>query len=86
VIQIDDPPTLRACISCMSPIAWRWNPTTGTWMAYAMVPGDTELLRVHKCPIYGAPKSWRHVDRQPPEVLQRGLARVRAVLNQGETP
>lgn len=90
MIEIPEPPDIRACASCMSALLWLWSPRTAKWQSFATEPTDTHLLRVHRCrerdarlpswkdrPPYGAPA--------PPDVadrVHRGAARAGEALRQ----
>lgn len=81
MIEIEEPPNIRACARCHRPLIWLWSGRTRVWVAFATVPGDNEQLRVHGCPLYGEPvPSWRHLEEQPPETRRAGAARARQVL------
>lgn len=80
MIEIDDPPDIRACAACTSPISWLYSARTRTWVAFAHVPDDRLTLRVHTCRLAGSDaKPWRHLVAQPPEVAMAGLALVRPI-------
>lgn len=76
MIEIPEPPDIRACASCMSALLWLWSPRKGEWVSFATEPTDTHVLRVHRCRDRDARlPSWR--DRPPfgappePDVAER---------------
>jgi hypothetical protein len=85
MIEIEDPPDVRACMSCMRPIVWLWSPRTKTWVKFAAEPADNRLLRVDECRTGDHLPSWRQwpvpaVDEDAPERARRGRALVEQAL------
>ena len=69
------------CPRCHSALVWLFSGRTRVWVAFATVPGHSEQLRVHGCPLYGDPvPSWRHLEEQTEQTIRAGAARVRQVL------
>ena len=82
-LTIDDPPEIAGCFRCARPLAWLYSARTSRWVAFATVPGDVRLLKVHECPRYPGdrlPPTWREVIEQPAEVIHAGAALVREVI------
>jgi hypothetical protein len=80
MIQIEEPPDVRACTTCMSPLTWIWVHHLSRNVAVVPVAGvDRFTFRIHTCELK-AERTWRHLERYPPEVRSRGARRARAVL------
>jgi hypothetical protein len=81
VIEIEEPPDIKACARHQIPIGWLWSYRSGKWQAWEPVDGDTDLIRRHRCDFHGDPApSWRQLELQPPEVIHAGAERVRSEL------
>lgn len=81
MIEIEEPPDIRACAPCAKPLTWLWSARTGQWVAFHSDPGSTRTLHVHECALVGHPApSWRHLEKQDPQTVHAGAARVRQVL------
>jgi hypothetical protein len=79
-ITIDDPPDVRACSECMSPLTYVYVFHLRRTIAVIPVQGvDRMTFRLHTCRMK-AEKTWRHVQRVAPETTRRGASRARAVL------
>ena len=88
MIEIEEPPDIAACTTCMRPLVWLFSGRRSIWVAFATEPTDIELLRVHRCRLEGGqPMSWRYLEPQDPETIRAGAERVRQELQQlGENP
>lgn len=81
MIQIEEPPDIRACARTQDPLLWLWSSRTGRWCAFSTIPGDPDLIRVHRCESHGDPApSWRHLEEQDPQTARAGAQRVRRAL------
>lgn len=84
MIQVDDPPDVRACSSCMQPLTWIYVHHLGRNISVVPVPDvDRWTFRLHTCRL-DEDKSkhpWRYVQQQDPKVAKRGARRARAVLD-----
>ncbi|GAA0738586.1 hypothetical protein Drose_04390 [Dactylosporangium roseum] len=79
--EIEDPPAQLACSTCNSVVGWLWSARHKVWLAVTNPdPADRDLLRIHRCELFGQPKTWKHLKPVPPEVKRRGVRRARAVL------
>jgi hypothetical protein len=81
VIEIEEPPDIRACATCSRPLVWLFSGRTLVWIAFATVADDLKTLRVHECRLQ--PRSsdyWRYLEPQSPETIHAGAALVRAEL------
>jgi hypothetical protein len=86
VIEIEHPPTIAACSTCMSPLTWIYVFHLGRTVAAVPVDGpDRFTFRLHLCGASPMQAQWRYAETQPPEVRQRGAALARAVLA-GDNP
>jgi hypothetical protein len=63
-LTVDDPPAVRACASCASPLHWLYSPRRQAWVAF--VPVDPTTLRVHPCRSAQDPATWRSLRRGDP--------------------
>lgn len=82
MIEIHEPPDIRACAACQRPISWLYSARTRTWVAFAHDRDDRLALRVHTCKLLGQPDRtpWRYLEPVQPEIRQAGVRRARAVL------
>lgn len=82
MIEIDEPPTIRACAGCVNPLHWLWSPRRRAWVSF--VPGSDPLsLRVHQClPAQDIP-TWKAV-REPEPPSPEYLAARKALAGQQE--
>lgn len=83
VIEVDEPPDVRACSECMSPLTWIYVHHLRRNIAVVPVPGvDRMTFRLHTCRSNEdkARKPWRYVQTVEPEIARRGARRARAVL------
>jgi hypothetical protein len=80
VIEIEDPPPQLACSECQSVVGWLWSARHKIWLAVTNPdPTDRDLLRIHRCEVFGQPSTWKHLKPQPVEVKRRGIRRARSV-------
>ena len=80
MIEIEDPPSQLACSECNSVVGWLWSSRHRVWLAVTNPdPADRDLLRIHRCRIFGQPSSYKHLQPQPAEVKRRGIRRARLV-------
>jgi hypothetical protein len=82
VIEIDDlpDPVPLACSTCMEPLTWIWVHHLRRNIAVVPLKGvDRWSFRIHTCQMK-AERTWRNVQRVPPELTRRGARRARAVL------
>lgn len=83
VIEVAEPPDVRACSECMSPLTWIYVFHLSKTVAVVPVLGvDRMTFRLHTCRIDEdkARKPWRYVQKVEPETARRGARRARAVL------
>ena len=80
MIEIEEPPEIRACAGCVHPLLWMWSPRRRAWVSF--VPGSDPLsLRVHQCsPAQDIP-TWRVV-REPDPPTPEYLAAKAALTGQ----
>jgi hypothetical protein len=77
--SLPDPVPL-ACSSCMEPLTWIYVHHLERNVAVIPLRGvDRWSFRLHTCTLKPE-RTWRNVQREHPEVAQRGARRVRAVL------
>lgn len=80
MIEIEEPPDIRACTTCMRPLSWLYSWRTRTWVAFAHHADDRLTLRVHTCRLAGTDRTpWRQLVAQPREVHLAGLALTRPI-------
>lgn len=80
MIQIEEPPDVKACSECMSPLTYAYVFHLGRTVAFVPVQGvDRYTVRIHTCRMT-AERTWRHVQKVNPETARRGARRARAVL------
>lgn len=63
-LTIDEPPDVKACAACPSPLVWLWSPRRNGWVAF--VPVDETTLKVHPCRELQEPGTWRDLRRGDP--------------------
>jgi len=83
VIEVDDPPDVRACSECMSPLTYIYVFHLSRTVAVVPVSGvDRMTFRLHTCRSDEdkARRPWRYVQTVEPEIAHRGAKRARAVL------
>jgi hypothetical protein len=81
VIEIEEPPDIRACAEHQVPVVWLYSARAEKWKAYVPVDGDTDTIRRHRCEYHGDPEpAWRQLELQTPESIHAGAALVRAEL------
>lgn len=79
-ITIDEPPDVRACSTCMSPLTFVYIYHLSRTVAVVPVQGvDRFTFRIHTCDMKPE-RTWRNVQIVDPKVAARGARRVRAVL------
>jgi hypothetical protein len=81
VIEIEEPPDIRACAGCARPLVWLYSYRLGVPVAFVPDPGNVRRLDVHECERWGLPPpSWRDVEQQDPATIHAGAERVRQEL------
>ena len=92
VIEIDEPPDIRACAIGV-PLVWLYSLRSGTWKSYEPVDGERDVIRRHRCDRHGQPDPrWRQlefVDVPDPAAVERahqGAAYARQLLASKENP
>lgn len=63
MIEIEEPPDIRACAALAVPLVWLYSARASKWKSYEPVDGDLDLMRRHRCEHHGDP-------RQPWEQLE----------------
>lgn len=90
MIQIDEPPGVMACSTCMEPLTWIYVFHLSRTIAVVPLRGeDRWSFRLHTCPMGDADtarRPWKYVQTQSPETARRGARRARAVLNARRSP
>lgn len=85
MIEIEPPPAQLACSTCNSVVGWLWSARHSVWLAVTNPdPTDRDLLRIHRCSIFGQPNTWKHLKTQPESVKRRGIRRARLVAEAAE--
>ena len=85
MIEIDEPPDIRACAAHGVPLAWLWSPRSRGWKAYVPIDGDRDRIERHRCEYHGDPEpKWRQLELQTPETIHAGAALVRAELERAQ--
>lgn len=80
MIEIEEPPDVRACSTCMSPLTWVYIYHLSRTVAVIPVHDvDRFTFRIHTCTLKPE-RTWRNVQRVAPELTKRGAKRARAVL------
>lgn len=83
MIEVAEPPDVRACSECMSPLTWIYVFHLSKTIAVVPVLGEDRMtFRLHTCRMdqEKAKKPWRYVQTVEPEIARRGAKRARAVL------
>lgn len=83
MIQVDEPPDVRACTTCMHPLTWIWVHHLSRNVAVVPVEGlDRWTFRLHTCRVdeEKSKRPWKYVQTQSPETARRGAKRARMVL------
>ncbi len=80
MIQIEDPPAVKACSECMNPLTYAYVFHLGRTVAFVPVQGvGRYAVRIHTCQMKPE-RTWRHVQKVHPETTRRGARKARAVL------
>jgi hypothetical protein len=86
MIEIDEPPDVLACSTCMRPLVHLWSPRTKRWVRFAAEPTDPRTLHVDDCrdrnpdiPSWRERNPYTH-DPDAAERAHRGRALVDAAL------
>lgn len=78
MIEIEEPPPQLTCSGCNSVVGWLWSSRHKVWLAVTNPdPTDRDLLRIHRCELFGQPSTWKHLKPQPAEVSRRGMRKAR---------
>lgn len=78
MIEIEEPPDIRACAAYSVPLVWLWSYRAQRWKSFEPVDGDLDLIRRHRCDNHGDPDPpWRQLTIQDPETIHAGAERVR---------
>ncbi len=81
MIEIDEPPDIRACASCSRSLTWLWSYRLEKPVAFVADLASTRTLHVHECERHGLPAPpWRQLELQDPKTIHAGAALVRAEL------
>lgn len=87
MIEIEEPPDIRACTAGMVPLVWLWSLRSRAWKSYEPVDGDTDTIRRHRCERHGDPRQpWEQLELRTepdPAIAARshaGAERVRREL------
>lgn len=64
MIQIEEPPDVRACAGCQRPLVWLYSFRTGR--TFSVVATSTSSFEVHQCRTGQDPVTWRHAYRGEP--------------------
>lgn len=91
MIEIEEPPDIRACAAFQVPLVWLWSPTARKWKSYEPVDPADDVIRRHRCEHHSQPDpSWRQLEfnEEPdPVAAERahaGAARVREQLERAQ--
>lgn len=94
MIQIDEPPDVLACSTCMQPLDWVYRKRDGKWYAIVRILGadDPTVVKLHSCRLLGVPRTWANLPYQPPEerrgpgwrMARRAAAAAKQKLNEKE--
>lgn len=82
MIQVDDPPDVKACASCHSPLLWLYSFRTGR--TFSVVAVDNETLKVHGCQHAQDAVTWRSLRRGTPPTAEYVEARAELKERSGE--
>lgn len=81
MIEVEEPPTIKACAPCSKPLTWLFSARTQQWVPFHPDSISTRTLHVHECDVFGRPPpSWRDRPEVPPETVHAGAERVRQAL------
>jgi hypothetical protein len=73
-------PLPLACSTCCEPLTWVYPLHLKRWIAVIPLRDvDRYSFRLHTCALKPE-RTWRHVQRVPPELTLRGAKRARAAL------
>lgn len=64
MIEIAEPPDVKACASCASVLSWLWSPIREGWIC--VVPLDARTFQLHGCRHAQEPATWRQLHRGDP--------------------
>jgi len=82
MIQVEEPPDVRACSTCMLPLTWIFVHHLNRNIAVVPVRDiDRWTFRIHTCELKPE-RTWRSVQTQHPETARRGARRAKAVLDE----
>lgn len=82
MISVEEPPDVRACSTCMSPLTWIYVYHLNRTVAVVPVQGvDRFTFRLHTCELKPE-RTWRHVQKVAPETARRGARQARQVLDE----
>jgi len=85
VIEIEEPPNIRACATCSRALTWLWSYRLEKPVAFVADPASTRTLHVHECEHNGLPPpNWRQLELQPEVTRRAGAAYVRAELEKAQ--
>lgn len=86
MIEIEEPPDIRACATCSRPLVWMWSYRLQKPVAFVSDRASTRTLHVHECDRHGLPEpSWRQLELQTEETRRAGAALARQVLASKES-
>lgn len=86
MIEIEEPPDIRACAHHAVPLVWLYSARAMKWKSFEPVDEDLDLMRRHRCERHGDPQpSWRQLELVDPESVHAGAERVRQALATKET-
>ena len=78
MIEIEEPPNIRACAAHSVPLVWHFSARAQRWKAWEPVEEDPELMRRHRCEHHGDPMpSWREQPGFDRATFDRGMAKAR---------
>lgn len=83
MIEVEEPPDVRACSSCMRPLTWVYVHHLSRNVSVVPVDGEDRFtFRLHVCNLDQDKdrRPWKYVQTQSPETARRGAKRARAVL------
>ncbi len=84
MIEIDDPPDIRACAAHSVPLVWHFSARAGVWKAWEPVEEDPELMRRHRCEHHGDPAPRRIEIRDAPDPAIAARAHAGAAYARAE--
>jgi hypothetical protein len=87
VIEIEEPPDIRACAAHSVPLVWHFSAQARVWKAWEPVEENPEMMRRHRCEHHGDPlPSWKDERTFDPETFSRGMAKARAAVPDKSAP